>query len=125
MRGTLRAVATTAALLAVLGGCDEGAPVEAFEVSGFVEELSPTGGGAPIPGARVTFVSDTLLSAETTSDDDGRYRMTVQVEVPRLTDAPPFGQLRAEAEGFRASSETVLFDTRRRRVDLRLQRLIE
>ncbi len=104
-------------LLAIFSmACDGSAPMDTFELSGRVTVLleSPDG-GSQIAGARVLFVSDTLLATETVTDADGRYRMRV------VTDHP-FGQVRAEAEGFLPSETTVLFDTPQRRVDIELRR---
>ncbi|HJL19269.1 MAG TPA: carboxypeptidase-like regulatory domain-containing protein [Sandaracinaceae bacterium LLY-WYZ-13_1] len=99
------------------GACDEGAPTETFELSGVVSVLLESGEtGGPIGGARVRFVSDTLIVSETETDDDGRYRMRV------LTDFP-FGQVIATADGFREEEATVFFDTPQRRVDLQLRRV--
>jgi hypothetical protein len=100
-----------------LAGCSEGAPTDAFELSGVVTVLLESGEtGGPIPGAQVRFVSDTLIVSETETDDSGRYRMRV------LTDHP-FGQVVASAPGFRDEEATVYFDTGQRRVDLALRRV--
>lgn len=101
---------------AFIAGCGEGAPTEAFELSGVVTVLLASGeAGGPIADADVRFVSDTLIVSETTTDGSGRYRMTV------LTDFP-FGQVVAAAPGFLEDEETVFFDSPRRRVDLALRR---
>ncbi|GAB5546610.1 MAG: hypothetical protein SangKO_063700 [Sandaracinaceae bacterium] len=106
---------TLGLLLAV--GCDGAAPTDAFELSGRVTALLEGGdAGDGIANARVVFSSDTRILSETTTDESGRYRMRV------LTDVP-FGQVRAEAEGFRTKEETVFFDTPQRRVDLQLRRV--
>ena len=108
------ALASAAAIFAA--SCGEGAPTEAFELSGVVTALLTSGeAGGPIADADVRFVSDTLIVSETTTDGSGRYRMTV------LSDHP-FGQVVAEAPGFLGSEATVFFDSPQRRVDLALRR---
>lgn len=104
-------------LATCLMGCGENPTMmEGFELSGRVEELiGPETIGDPIPGARVTFMSDTLIVEETTSDDGGRYRMRISTDYP-------FGQVRAEADGFSPDEQTVFFDQMIRRVDLELRR---
>jgi hypothetical protein len=117
--GTARWTRWLAPILLVLigSGCSEGAPTDAFELSGVVTVLLESGDtGGPVPNAEVRFVSDTLIVSETETDDSGRYRMRV------LTDHP-FGQVVANAPGFREEEETVYFDTQRRRVDLALRRV--
>lgn len=104
----------TPALL-TLSGCLEPAPLERHELTGYVTVLHESTEGGPIRDARVTFISDTLLIAETTTDDDGRYRLRVETDHEH-------GQVRAEAPGFRAHEETVYFDSPQRRVDLALRR---
>lgn len=99
-----------------LAGC-EGTTLDAFELTGRVSVFESST-DAPVPGARVIFTSDTLLVEETVADDDGRYRMRV------LSDHP-FGQVRAEAEGFRPAERTVYFDQQRRRIDLRMRSMPE
>ncbi|MCA9608021.1 MAG: carboxypeptidase regulatory-like domain-containing protein [Myxococcales bacterium] len=102
--------------IVILTACQGGAPTETYELSGRVSVLLESGDdGGPIEGATVRFTSDTLLVAETTTDGDGRYRMRVESDYP-------FGQVRAEAAGFRSAESTVYFDTPRRRVDLELRR---
>ncbi|MCZ7683299.1 MAG: hypothetical protein M5U28_32670 [Sandaracinaceae bacterium] len=105
------------ALFAMLtAGCMEPSTLEAYELSGRVTVLLETEGpGDAIPGARVLFMSDTRIVQETTADGSGRYRM-------RVTTDHPFGQVRAEAEGYRAREVTVYFDTPQRRVDVALRR---
>jgi hypothetical protein len=109
--------ALTVALFTLLAfGC-EGAPTDAFELSGVVTVLNESGeDGGAIANARIIFISDTLLVAETQTDDSGRYRLRV------MTDHP-FGQVRAEADGFITGEDSVFFDTPQRRVDLQLRRL--
>jgi hypothetical protein len=91
-------------------------PLETYELSGRVTVLlDAEEDGAGIALARVTFVSDTLIVQETTADGEGRYRMRVSTD-------HPFGQVRAQAEGFLPREETVFFDTDQRRVDIALRR---
>lgn len=104
-------------LLALLASCDGSAPTDTFELSGIITvllESEDAGGG--IAGARVSFTSDTLLVSEATADETGRYRM-------RLATDHPFGQVRAEADGFQTQDATVFFDMPQRRIDLQLRRL--
>ncbi len=90
--------------------------MDTYELSGQVTSLlDESGGGDPIPGARVTFISDTLIVDEATADASGRYRMRVSTD-------HPFGQVRAEADGFTANEATVYFDTPQRVVDVALRR---
>jgi hypothetical protein len=98
-------------------GCEQGPPLDAFELSGRITELRDDGVGGedPIPNAAVRFASDTRIVAETTADGSGRYRM-------RVASDHPFGQVRAEAEGYSSSEETVYFDSPQRRVDIALRR---
>lgn len=99
-----------------LTSCDDGGGViEGFELSGRCEELlGPDLVGDGISGANVTFRSDTLVIEQTTSDDGGWYRMRI------MTDQP-FGQVRAEAEGYQTTERTVFFDAPTRRVDLEMR----
>ncbi len=103
-------VSVTAALFAT-AGCGSDPTTEAYNVSGYVTEL---GSGAPIRNATVTFTSDTLRTAETTTNGSGFYEMVVETDTP-------FGQLRAEADGYDPAEETVFFDGPERRVDLELK----
>lgn len=110
-----RAVPLVLALL-VGASCGQGAPTDAFELSGRVTVLLESGDdGGGIEGARVVLVSDTRIESETITDSSGRYRMRV------MTDHA-FGQVRASADGFRTHEETVYFDTPSRRIDLALRR---
>lgn len=99
------------ALVAALAGpscASEDAPTDLYELSGVVrEELSDR----PVSGVRVTFTSDTLYTESTRTDDDGQYEMVVETDTP-------FGQVRADKEGYRAGEQTVYFDANTRRVDL-------
>jgi len=114
-----RLAASVPVVLAMLlvASCDSSPTTDTFELSGVVTVLLESGdGGGPIEGARVTFTSDTLLQESATTDSDGRYRMRVESDVS-------FGQVRAQADGFRPQERTVYFDTPRRRVDLQLRRM--
>ncbi len=114
--GRLRVPAALLVASAALGSCVGESTLEAYELSGHVTALlDGTSSGDPVPNARVTFTSDTLLVEETTADGAGRYRM-------RIVSDHPFGQVRAEAEGFLPHEETVYFDTAQRRVDVALRR---
>lgn len=101
----------------LLGACDGGPALEGFELSGRITELRDDGlaGEDPVPNASVRFSSDTRIVAETTADGSGRYSMRVATD-------HPFGQVRAEAEGFAPAEETVYFDSQHRRVDIALRR---
>ncbi|MGF1465819.1 MAG: carboxypeptidase-like regulatory domain-containing protein [Sandaracinaceae bacterium] len=117
-RSRLHALAGAAVgLAALLGGCESSGITSRFELTGRVtvfNEGSP-GAGSPIAGATVTFESDTRLVAETTTNGSGRYRLDVDSD-------DDFGEVRAEAEGFRPATATVFFDRPSRRVDLALPR---
>ena len=103
----------------LLTACDGSAPTDTFELSGRVTVLLESPGeDTQIEGATVTFISDTLLSTETVTDAEGRYRMRV------MTDHP-FGQVRAEKEGFITHETSVFFDTPQRRVDIQLRRQLD
>lgn len=91
--------------------CGDDSPAEAFELSGYVRDATTEDG---ISGADVVFVSDTLFIAETETDGDGFYEMVVETD-------RPFGQVRANADGFSEGETTVFFDAPSRRVDLRLR----
>ena len=90
----------------------EDPPTDLYELSGYVTEALAD---APIEGARVTFVSDTLYTTSATTDEDGFYEMTVETDTP-------FGQVRAEKDGFIRNEATVYFDSGSRRVDLAIRR---
>ena len=113
-----RLVAWVPALFATVlsGGCgSDEPPTDLYELSGFVHEAMTN---APVEGARVRFVSDTLYRESTTTDDDGLYEMVVETDTP-------FGQVIAEKDGYVRSQQTVFFDTERRRVDLVIRRAAE
>lgn len=101
------------AFVILLCGCADSAPTEFFELAGYVLDIDTD---APIEGARVTFRSDTRYTASGTSDDDGRYAISVETDTP-------FGQVRAEKDGYSPGEETVFFDSPERRVDLRMRNL--
>ncbi len=99
-------------MLPASSACKEaGSATDAFEVSGVVTDET---NGNGIGGATVTFVSDTLFRTRTSTGGGGDYEMTVDTDVP-------FGQVRAEKEGFVSGEATVHFDTRARRIDLQLR----
>ena len=91
-----------------LGSCHDETVTNGYELAGYVREI---GDGPGIRGVTVTFTSDTRYTSEARTNGDGYYEMSVE------TDAP-FGQVRAERDGYQASEETVYFDTTTRRVDL-------
>lgn len=99
------------AALAMLGCDGDQAPTEIYELSGVVRERLS---GDPIDGARVTFTSDTLYTQSSRTDGDGQYEMAVETDTP-------FGQVRAEKDGYVPAEATVFFDSRVRRVDLRMR----
>ena len=118
MARAARRAALGLAALGLLASCGQGAPTDAFELSGVVTVLLQTGDdGGPIAGAHVTFSSDTLIVSETDTDDEGRYRMRVMTDYD-------FGQVRVTAEGFRPSERTVFFDVPQRRVDVQMRRAV-
>ncbi len=94
---------------AAVGGC-ESSPTEAFELSGLVTDERTS---APIEGAAVTFVSDTGYNAATTTNSNGEYAFGIETD-------HPFGQVRAEAAGYRPGEASVFFDAPSRRIDLAL-----
>ncbi len=92
-------------------GCGGNPTTDAYDVSGYVTEL---GSGVPIRNATVTFTSDTLRRAETSTNRSGFYEMVVETD-------SSFGQIHAEAAGYDPAEETVFFDGPQRRVDLELK----
>ena len=106
MRAASRAL-LSAVLLAGVASCGS-TPGLTHELSGYVRDADTN---APVGGAMVTFRSDTLMTYDTTSADDGQYRLLVDVDVP-------FGQLSAMHDGYDGVQTTVYFDTDIRRVDL-------
>jgi hypothetical protein len=93
-----------------MGACDV-SPTELYELSGVVSDERT---GDPISGARVVFTSDTLYTAETTTNGDGVYRFIVETD-------HPFGQVRAEAGGYVPNERSVYFDGADRRLDIQLR----
>lgn len=98
------------AALALSSSCESNV-TERYSVSGYVRDLATNDG---IGGVRVTFTSDTLYTNSTTTRGNGAYQMDVRSDVP-------FGQVKAEREGFITDQRTVHFDSRERRVDLGLR----
>jgi hypothetical protein len=98
------------AVLATLSSCDSGAPTALYELSGIITEVN----GGPIGGARVVFRADTLETADTYTNGDGVYRLSIESQ-------SRFGQVRAEADGYIPGESTVFFDTNVRRLDLILR----
>lgn len=113
----LATVAATGATTVLLSpGCDTAVVTSLYELSGIVSERFESGMSlTPLANARVSFVSDTGIRYETTSGGDGRYRMAIESDTP-------FGQVRAEAEGFNPAETTVLFDVPARRIDIDMRR---
>jgi hypothetical protein len=101
-----------ACVVAALGGCAEDPVTTRYVVAGHVTDATT---GAGITGAAITFVADTLYTDATKTDSSGDYEMTVESDVP-------FGQVRAERDGYVAAETTVYFDTLSRRIDLVLRR---
>ncbi len=99
-----------AALLFALGCQNTEAPTTAYEVAGVVRDARSQ---ALIEGAQVRFQSDTLYTGTTQTDDEGRFQLVVDSDVPR-------GQLSAEAAGYRRGEQSVYFDTRQRTLNLEL-----
>lgn len=90
---------------------------EAFgdhDIEGTVQDEFASRG---ISGAKVTFVSDTLDRAETTSEQDGRF--VLRVELP---EGVRFGTLEASRAGYAASAKaSVYFDGSALRTELKLR----
>ncbi|MFW6067930.1 MAG: hypothetical protein ACOC97_06305 [Myxococcota bacterium] len=91
---------------------DEDPNVQSFSLSGRVTDRA-TGDG--IGGVTVTFVSDTLHEAQDTTGSGGSYSVMVRSDTP-------FGQVRADKDGWLSDEKTVYFDVPERRVDLSLRR---
>ena len=100
------------ALLLAAGCGSDDSGTSTYELAGVVEDIAS---GDPVGGARVTFTSDTLYRAEASTDDEGYYEMSVVTDVP-------FGQVRAEKDGFLMDEKSVFFDSASRRIDLGLRR---
>jgi hypothetical protein len=103
-------VVVLATLGSSIGACED-SPTEFYEVTGVISDERST---EPIGGARVVFTSDTLYTAETTTDGDGVYRLVVETD-------HPFGQIRAEAGGYLPGERSVYFDGTDRRIDIALR----
>jgi hypothetical protein len=101
------------AALALSSTSCESNVTERYSVSGYVRDLATNDG---IGGVRVTFTSDTLYTSTTTTSGNGAYQMDVRSDVP-------FGQVKAEREGFISDQRTVHFDSDARRIDLGLRTL--
>jgi len=70
-----------------------------------------------VSGAKVTFVSDALDRAETTTQSDGSFELRVE-----LTTGVLFGTLEASRDGYAASGkESVYFDGSAPRMELRVR----
>ena len=102
--------------LAVLIGCGPTEPLSPLELSGRVTVAADDDAqSAPVANATVEFTSDTRISRTTTTDGSGRYRL-------ELMSDHSFGQVRATADGFFPSEQTVYFDSPARRIDLAMRR---
>ncbi|MCA9602726.1 MAG: carboxypeptidase regulatory-like domain-containing protein [Myxococcales bacterium] len=112
---TCRLVFGAAYALAVLclAACDDGGNgvTTSYELSGKVTDAVS---GKALKGVKVRFTSDTLYSDSTTTDEDGWYEMGVESD-------EPFGQVRAEKSGYAPAEATVYFDTKSRRIDIRMR----
>jgi hypothetical protein len=107
-----------AALIAFSGvfACagDEGEAFSDHDIEGTVQDEFTSHG---ITGAKVTFVSDTLDRAETTTGNDGTF--VLHVEVP---DGVRFGTIEASGAGYADSAPaSVYFDGSALRVELKLR----
>jgi hypothetical protein len=112
MRKTLR----TGALLAALWGCGSGGdvPTSQFVIEGHVlDDLSGNG----LEHATVRFSSDTLDSADASTDRDGHFSLQVSVR-----DGVDFGVVSAERDSYQPSAQhTVYFDGTEHVVTLRMR----
>jgi hypothetical protein len=109
LEGFVRALAFLC--FGLVSACATETATERFELTGRVTEGTTDEG---IPRATVTFVSDTLFRASAETSGDGTYQMAVETDVP-------FGQARAEKDGYLSDERTVFFDTPTRRIDLQLR----
>jgi hypothetical protein len=103
--------------LSILTACASDDEAEAFgehDIEGTVsDEFTKKG----LSGAKVTFVSDTLDEAETTSESDGRF--VLRVEVP---EGVRFGTIRATRAGYADSPRiSVYFDGSAIRTELKMR----
>jgi hypothetical protein len=93
---------------------DEGEAFGEHDIEGTVQDEFSNKG---VSGAKVTFVSDTLDRAETTSDSDGRF--VLHVEIP---EGVRFGTIRASRSGYADSPKaSVYFDGSAIRTELRIR----
>ncbi len=103
-------------LLIAVGACAEGSggAVDDRTIEGVVlDDYSERG----VSGAKVTFVSDALDRAETTTQSDGSFELRVE-----LTAGVLFGTLAASRDGYAGSGqESVYFDGSSPRMELRLR----
>jgi hypothetical protein len=110
--GGLRVPLLVVGLTALLASCTPGTVGDTYALSGRITQTLESGVTVtPVAGATVRFTSDVGDVFETTSGGDGRYHLQVLTRVR-------FGQVRAEAGGFRPSERTVYFDTPQRRIDI-------
>jgi hypothetical protein len=105
---------STLCLFFLLGGCGgEDAPSDRHDINGSVNDARSN---APISQAVVTFESDALDHAETTSDGAGHF--TLQVDVREGVD---FGTVRASRDGYEPSvAQSVYFDAQAHVLSLKL-----
>jgi hypothetical protein len=95
-------------------GDDGGEAFGEHDVEGTVQDEFTSRG---ISGAKVSFVSDTLDRAETTSEQDGRF--VLHVELP---EGVRFGTLEAARAGYADSAKaSVYFDGSALRLELKLR----
>ena len=104
-------------LLVAVGACGEDSsagPSSPFELEGRVlDDLS----GAGVDSAQVTFSSDALDHAETTTDPNGRYTLHV-----RVREGVEFGIVSAKRDGYEpGAARTVYFDGSTHVIDLTLR----
>lgn len=104
-RAQQRFTAWLAISLPLFGACADAAEASATsrEISGQVRDAQS---GSGIAAASVEFVSDALERAETATDDDGRFSLTVQV-----SDDIAFGHVTASHRDYEpAAAMSVYFD---------------
>jgi hypothetical protein len=95
-------------------GDDNGEAFGEHDIEGTVQDEFTSRG---VSQAKLTFVSDTLDRAETTSDQAGRF--VLHVEVP---EGVRFGTLEASGAGYADSAKaSVYFDGSALRIDLKLR----
>ena len=100
--------------LALLASCGaEDAPSDRHEISGSVSDARSN---APIAHATVTFDSDALDHAETTSDGAGQFSMQVDVR-----EGVEYGTVRASRDGYESAvAQSVYFDAQPHVLSLKL-----